>query len=165
MNIRQQLYKKYRIEGLSAYKSAIKAGYSHATAWNAHKNIEKRCGFDELLTKNGMDNDTIMKVMGEGLNATKVISCNVIAPNGEGMKDANSMTKDFIDVPDFGVRHKYLETLLKLKGELQEIINNGKEVKVYIVNKNEPSFYDRKKQSEERVDLTSQARASFSEQK
>jgi hypothetical protein len=34
------------------------------------------------------------------------------------MKDADSMSKDFVEVEDFLTRHKYLETALKLKGHL-----------------------------------------------
>jgi hypothetical protein len=39
------------------------------------------------------------------------------------MADAHSMTKDFIDVEDFAVRHKYLETSLKLKGHLRDKVD------------------------------------------
>jgi hypothetical protein len=35
------------------------------------------------------------------------------------MKEADGVTKDFIDVPDFMARHKYVETGLKLHGLLQ----------------------------------------------
>jgi len=67
MNLRLQNYKLYRIHGLSAYKAAILAGYSHATAWNAHKNIEKRCNFDELMVKEGLDDQTLMQVLYSGI--------------------------------------------------------------------------------------------------
>ena len=52
----------------------------------------------------------------ELLGATKVISANVIAPNGEGMADAHSMTKDFIEVTDFAVQLKANDSISKLKG-------------------------------------------------
>jgi len=45
------------------------------------------------------------------------ISAMVVASSGEGMKDANSMTKDFIEVPDYFARHKFLETALELRGD------------------------------------------------
>jgi len=37
------------------------------------------------------------------MNSKKVISAMVIVSNGEGMKDANSMTRDFIEVDDCAV--------------------------------------------------------------
>ncbi len=61
----------------------------------------------------------LIEVAQEGLSANKVISCNVIAPNGEGMKDANSMTKDFVDVPDHQARHKFWHDLCVAGGVLK----------------------------------------------
>lgn len=61
----------------------------------------------------------LVKVANEGLDATKVVACNIIAPDGEGMKDANSMTKDFIDVPDHQTRHKFWHDLMAATGELK----------------------------------------------
>jgi len=52
----------------------------------------------------------------ECMTATKVISANIIAKNGEGMADANSMTKDFVDVPDYPTRLKAADSVTKLKG-------------------------------------------------
>lgn len=134
MNLRLQKYKKNRLAGMSAYKAAIAAGYSHNTAWNAHVNIEKRCNFQQELIKKGLDNDTIIKVLIEGLEATKVISCNVISPKGDGMKDAGPKTQDFIDVPDYAVRHKFLETLLKLRGDLKEAVQQNSLTVVHMQN-------------------------------
>jgi len=76
--------------------------------------------FDELMEEIGIDDRILLQKLKEGLDATKVISCNVIAIDKEGMKDADSMTKDFVDVPDFLARHKYLETSFKLKGKLKD---------------------------------------------
>ena len=58
--------------------------------------------------------------MNEGLDATKVISVIPIPPKeanpGTGdLPDANSKNIDFIDVPDFNVRFKYLDMAYKLK--------------------------------------------------
>ena len=49
----------------------------------------------------------------EGLGSTRTIS----AVKGTS---ANGGTTDFIDVPDFLSRHKYLETALKLKKRLSD---------------------------------------------
>ncbi len=67
MNLRLQNYKLYRIHGLSAYRAGILAGYSHNTAWNAHKNIERRCNWDEMLTKEGLDDQSLLEVIKAGI--------------------------------------------------------------------------------------------------
>ena len=73
--------------------------------------IFERAGADDL--------DDVEFLLNLRNNANKVISCNVIAESGEGMKDANSMTKDFVDVPDLPTRLKAFELEQKLKGRLQ----------------------------------------------
>jgi hypothetical protein len=74
----------------------------------------------------------LIKVAEEGLKADKVISCNVIAPNGEGMKDANSMTKDFVDVPDHQARHKFWHDLMVGAGAINNS-ENGKGGNVSVI--------------------------------
>ena len=93
----------------------LESGYTNSTSKNAVQ-ITRSEGFQKLLAKTGITDKSLTIKLQEGLNATKVISCNVIANDGEGMKDANSMTKDFVDVEDFNTRHKYLTTVLELKG-------------------------------------------------
>lgn len=136
-----QLYKKYRFEGLNAYRAAIKAGYSHATAIGAYRNIEKRINFDDLLLRAGLDNETILKVLSDGLVATKVVSAiikdNEIVDNevfeGKAIKESDKKNVELVEVPDFNVRHRYLETLLKLRGELKEIVEKHVKEKVVII--------------------------------
>lgn len=70
------------------------------------------------LKRAGLTRVKVYKKLAEGLDSTKVISCNVVAPDGEGMRDAGSMTKDFVDVPDYATRHKYVETALRLHRDL-----------------------------------------------
>lgn len=111
MNIRQQKYKEYRLQGFSKYASAIKAGYSRNTAINATKNIERRCNFDQLLEVQGLTDIELAKHAKEGLNATKLQSINFKS----------------IERPDWFARHKYLETILKLQGKLKD---KGVDVKV-----------------------------------
>jgi hypothetical protein len=59
----------------------------------------------------------------EGLDSTKTVS---------GIGDANEKSIEFVDVPDFQTRHRYLETALKLKKRLidrKDITSDGKEIK------------------------------------
>lgn len=60
--------------------------------------------------------DKVLSTIAESLDANKTISCNVIHQSGEGMADANSMTKDFIDVPDWGNRLKAADMASRMKG-------------------------------------------------
>ncbi len=111
MNIRRQNYKLYRTHGLSAYRSAILAGYTHATSWNAHKNIEKHCNFTELMVKEGLDDQSLMEVIKAG---TMVRSSSSGQPT--------LVTKTFV------------ELACKLSGRLKEKdinINNNTKVNVY----------------------------------
>jgi len=110
MNIRQQLYKKYRLEAYSKYTSARKAGYSHSYATQA-KNIDNRINMDYWLEEAGLTDKALSNHAKEGMSATRVIS----AVKGN---EANGATCDFIDVPDWNNRHKYYETTLKLRNKI-----------------------------------------------
>lgn len=100
-------------------------GISPATACKRIKNnkdiqqtlqrIRAKC-----LRKSGASLLKTYKRVAEGLDATKTISANVIAPDGEGMADAHSMTKDFIDVPDFKERRESSKLCLQLHGHLND---------------------------------------------
>jgi len=74
----------------------------------------------EFLDKAGITDIQLSQKLKEGLDATKVISVIPIPPKevkpGTGdLHDANSKNIEFIDVPDFNVRVKYLEMAYKLK--------------------------------------------------
>jgi len=84
-----------------------------------------------LLTKINISVIELLEIMGatdaylhqklfEGLDATKVISVIPMPTkknqeNSTDLPDANSKNVDFIDVPDFNVRFKYLDMAYKLK--------------------------------------------------
>ena len=72
-----------------------------------NENLAK-LSFTDLMDKMGITDEKLNLVLEEGLAATRSISA--IAGT-----EANGGTVDFVDVPDFMVRHKYLETGLKLK--------------------------------------------------
>ena len=86
-----------------------------------------------LLTKVNLSVNELMDMMGttdaylnqklnEGLEATKTISVVPLIPkeaqeNSTDLPKANSKNIEFVDVNDFAVRHKYLDTAYKLKGK------------------------------------------------
>lgn len=114
MNVRMQLYKKHRLAGMSAYRAAITAGYAHNTAIHASKNLEKRRSFKDFLTQNGIDDDKIVEVLKDGLNATKKVSI-YYEKDAEGESKETGYEVD--EVPDHPTRHKFLDTALELRGD------------------------------------------------
>ena len=105
-SLRARKYVKNVVAGMTDYQAAIDAGYSSKTAIKANAQIvEKSRGVKELLIelmeRKGLTDDHLLDKLSDGLdNATKI----------QGTQD------DFVEVPDYAVRHKYLETGLKLKG-------------------------------------------------
>lgn len=87
---------------------------------------------DIAMEKAGITRAKVYQKVCEGLDATKVISSNVIAQDGEGMKDANSMTKDFIEVPDFKERRESAKICLQLFGDLNNDADEGASGKTFI---------------------------------
>ena len=120
LSIRQQKAKREILKGTPARKALRIAGYSPKTADKDSKAVLAKLGIAELMEKRGLTDDRLLDVLADGLKANKVISANIINKSGDGMADAHSTTKDFIDVEDHHTRHKYLETGLKLKGHLRD---------------------------------------------
>jgi len=121
LTLKQRKLIKARAEGKTLQQAGEIAGYSKKTAGEiARQELAKPCvseAFERLLDRICPD-DLLANTYLDCIKATKVISANVIAPNGEGMADAHSMTKDFIDVPDFPTRLKASDSVAKLKGYL-----------------------------------------------
>ena len=107
----------------------------------------------ELLDKMGNTDFHLNEKLNEGLDATKVISVIPIPPKKDktstgDLPEANSKNIEFIDVPDYNVRFKYLDMAYKLKNEYPAIRNEiagpgGTPIK-YIIEKT----YDKPKEEE-----------------
>ncbi len=122
--IREQIIKKAIIEGKSNAEACRLAGYAETTVSSKATEIVDRVvgksgGISAVMDEAGISDRKLVKKLAEGLDATKVISAVLIAPSGEEMKEASGATKDFIEVPDFIARHKYIESGLKLRGHLK----------------------------------------------
>jgi hypothetical protein len=96
---RQIQYLDNLAAGTTKRDAALEAGYSAEVADNPAV-IEKTATFKQLLVKNFPDG-LLNKVGKEGLKATKLVG------------------KHDTEVPDFFARHKYWETVLKMRGFLQ----------------------------------------------
>jgi hypothetical protein len=108
-------------EGKTQKQAGIEAGLSPKTAESqVSKTLKdpkvKQC-FAALLDKVVSD-ERLANKYSDLLDATKVISCNIIAKDGEGMADANSMTRDFVDVPDCATQLRTADSIAKLKGHM-----------------------------------------------
>lgn len=76
-----------------------------------YENLSK-LDYQELLEEGGITDSNLLQTLRDGLVAGKVVSAVATG------KDASAATTNFIDIPDHAVRHKYLETALKLKKRL-----------------------------------------------
>jgi len=98
--------------------------------------------FSDFLEEAGITDKLLQQKIMEGLDATRTVS----AINTS--KNATAQSTDFVDVPDFLARHKYLETALKLKRKLIErtdITTGGKPIPILGgITKNENEGMDTK---------------------
>jgi len=121
LTLRERRFIKYLPESKSISEAMRKAGYAESLIEVRPKSVlgksQVQSAMQKAYEKQGITTECLAKVAEEGLKANKVISAMVIAPDGEGMKDAHSMTKDFVEVPDFATRHKYLDTAHKLRAD------------------------------------------------
>lgn len=101
--------------GGNVSKAMIDAGYSPNTAKTPQKLTDSEY-VQALMAEVGLTDVDGFKVLKEGLGATKAV---VMAAESDD---------SFVDVqPDYAVRHKYLETMLKVRGigKQQEIGNTN----------------------------------------
>jgi len=79
-------------------------------------------GVNELMDLMGTTDAYLQQKLNEGLEAKKVVSVIPLKPkegqeNSTDLPNANSRNIEFVDVDDFAVRHKYLDTAYKLKNK------------------------------------------------
>lgn len=117
-------------------RAMLESGYSPNSATAPEKNLTSSKAWQELMDEYFPDQE-LMVVGEEGLHAMKPIGALVLIKNGKDGK-AETILKDnegMIEVPDHAVRHKYLETALKLKGRLKDggNVNVGGDMNVTII--------------------------------
>jgi len=100
-------YLNNRVEGMSKYRAAVEAGYSHMTALTVKKKIESTKSFAELKER-FIPRDVIFKVLKEGLNAMQV---KVAAHEGK--------ITDIKDFVDHQTRLKAADMALKVRGDYE----------------------------------------------
>jgi len=127
---RQKELLKYMSEnvGISMSQAMKDLGYSESYS-NSPDKIKKTKGWKSLMRKYLPDRK-LCKVVKQGLDANRIISAMNTG------KQASGATSDFIEVPDHAVRHKFVETALKMKGKLIEktdLTTNGKDLETVLV--------------------------------
>lgn len=123
--IKQKLVASKIVETRCSTKEAMKAaGYSDSYANNSNQ-LTSTKSWEDLMEKHFPDSKLALKI-DEGLEANRVIS----AVNTN--KQATGGTTDFIEVPDFAIRHKYVETALKVKKKMPDLGDKDNPFKVDI---------------------------------
>ena len=131
-NDRQKLLAEYMAKniGISMKQAMINLGYSESYA---HSGQMKKTDTWKRLMRKYLPDRKLVKVVESGLGANRVIS-------SFSGKQATGATTDFIEVPDFAVRHKFVETALKMKGRLinrQDITSDGEKLEGLVIIKDE----------------------------
>lgn len=92
------------------HRAAIQSGYMMM------KKID--LSLSELFDRMGLTDGKLAKKLGQGLDAMRIVS---IAPLSKNQKDSppdsDQPQLKYLDVPDMGVRVKYLDMAFKLKGK------------------------------------------------
>ena len=121
-------------------KPEYKGKYADRLGYQIWRNIE--ISVSELLDKMGITDFHLNEKLNEGLDATKVISVIPIPPKKDktstgDLPEANSKNIEFIDVPDYNVRFKYIDMAYKLKNkypaEKHEVAGAGGEPINFII--------------------------------
>lgn len=111
---KQQLFIQKYIEYRNATKAAMEVYEckDEISAASVGSENLRKLQIVDLMESYGLTDLKLFDKLIEGLEATKIISARITG------KDANERTDDFIDIPDYATRHKYLDTAFKLKKRL-----------------------------------------------
>lgn len=123
LTIKQRKFIKAMMEHGNITQAVIDAGYKHkdrdsasSSGWVILRKL--RPYIADVMEMRGIDDTRLSKVLDDGLQATKI----------EMVKDADGNQK-FGMVTDHYIRHKYMETALKVKGgfapEKKELMGEG----------------------------------------
>ncbi len=133
LTLKQRKWLKLYLENGNATESAMQV-YDCQDRDSAgqigYENLRK-LDYEDFLEEAGITDKLLQNKIMEGLDANRTVSARITIKNQD--KGANTQTDDFIDVPDFIARHKYLETALKLKRRLidrKDITTDGKPIPI-----------------------------------
>ena len=117
---REKGYIKYRADGRPTGESSLRAGFS-STQYGSYLNAQEhiQSALKTAIEDVGLTDEFLAKRLKEGADATKL--------------DIKKKGKEVVikEVPDFGMRHKYIETSMKAKGSLKQ---EGETTKLQQIN-------------------------------
>lgn len=113
------------LEGKTHQEAGIIAGLKPENAGSQVSKILQnppvRNALLEAMEKAGMTDEYLALKHRALIEGTKVISATIVqGPDSSDLKDAGSMSKDFIEVPDNQALAKGLEMMYKLRGKFTE---------------------------------------------
>lgn len=132
LTLKEKKYIKAYMETGNKSEAARVAGYKDIhSAWDILQKPQVQAAIEHMMDKKGLSDGDLLDVMAEGVKANKVISANVYIKqdptNPESpaidMKPADGVTKDFIEVPDWDARHKFVKLGLELRRRLDRIVD------------------------------------------
>lgn len=131
MTIKQKAVAKDLLEntGKPISRAMLDAGYAPTTAKNPLELTESK-GWQELMDGYFPDED-LARIGKEGLNAMKQIGALILI-KGDGTV-VNKSDEGMIEVADHGVRHKFWDTALKLKGRLKDGMNVQGDINMNVI--------------------------------
>lgn len=131
LTLKQRRWIKVYLETGSATEAAMQS-YDckdrESAAQIGFENLRK-LDYTDFLEEAGITDNLLQKKITEGLDATRTVSAVKTSRN------ATADSTDFVDVPDYLTRHRYLETTLKLKQRLidrKDITSNGETLQITI---------------------------------
>ena len=126
LTIKQKKFFKELPNAPSMAEAARRAGYSPTSARvQAHQNITKHNDlFISILEEHGLTDEKIAQTICDGINASTLFffggklmgRLNQSAIEKLAKQGIEVSGDDFLEIPDPYARHKYLDTLCKLKG-------------------------------------------------
>jgi len=147
------------MSGMNRYNAAKAAGYSESTAKGHTDRLEKSVKIADVLERQGLTDRYLANKLLQLTEAQKVIGYlhnYKKADNGviEKIKPDETVSNDFVEVPDWSAQAKGVELTLKLKSHLinktehSGEIKGGGQTKVIIIN---PKDYEPKSLNGNRI--------------
>lgn len=132
LTLKERRFIKFYLKTGNKSEAARLAGYKNVmSAWEVLDKPIIQQAIENIMDERGLSDGKLIDVMAEGVQANKVISANIYIKqdptNPESpavdMKPADGATKDFIEVPDWDARHKFVKLGLELRRRLDRIID------------------------------------------
>ena len=124
MTIKQRKWVKLYIKLGNATEAAMRVYDCSSREYAAQIGFEnvKKLDYSDFLEQAGITDQLLSTKITEGLNSTKPIGALVLIRNGKDGRPEQILKDDegMIEVADNPTRHKYLETVLKLKQRFVE---------------------------------------------